>query len=98
MSGGFYETRQKEIRLRVRAKPGSRQDAVLGVRQGELVVAVRAVAEKGRANTEIARVLSDALGVARRDVELKSGPTTPHKVFLVPLSAAAALERWRTSE
>jgi hypothetical protein len=36
----FYTVNAKEISLRVKARPGARQDAVLGVRAGELVVAV----------------------------------------------------------
>jgi uncharacterized protein YggU (UPF0235/DUF167 family) len=62
------------------------------VRGGELLVSVRAVAEKGKANEEIARVLAKALGVARGSVTLKLGGASPHKVFQVPVAAAAALQ------
>ena len=88
---GFYSVGPKAIMLRVKAKPHARQDAVLGVRAGELIVAVRAAAEKGKANAEIVRVLARALGVPRGLVVLKSGAGSPHKVFLVPLEAAAVL-------
>ena len=53
--------------LNVKAKPGARQDAVFGVRGGELLVAVRAVAEKGRANTEITCRKSYPWGLAGRE-------------------------------
>jgi uncharacterized protein YggU (UPF0235/DUF167 family) len=85
------------ITLKVKARAGARQDAVVGVRGGELLVSVRAVAEKGRANEEIARVLAKALGVTRRSVVLKLGGASPHKVFLVPVEASAALRRILTS-
>ena len=87
----FYSIQSDCIVLKVKAKPGARQDSILGVRGAELLVSVRAVAEKGRANQEIARVLAKALGVARGSVTLKLGGASPHKVFLVPPAAAAVL-------
>jgi hypothetical protein len=92
-SGSFFTIRGESVTLKVKTKPGARQDAVFGVRGGELLVAVRAVAEKGRANTEIARVIAKSLGVPRDSVVLKRGGASPHKVFEVPLEAAAKLEK-----
>ncbi len=90
---GFYTVHGDTLTLRVKAKPGARQDAVLGVRGAELLVSVRAVAEKGKATAEVARVIADALGVPRDSVVLKLGPASPHKVFQLPAAAAAALQR-----
>ncbi len=89
----FYAVHGSTLMLRVKAKPGARQDAVLGVRGTELVVSVRAVAEKGKATAEVARVIAEALGLPRDSVVLKLGPTSPHKVFQLPAAAAAALAR-----
>ena len=89
----FYSIQADRITLKVKAKPGARQDSVLGVRGAELLVSVRAVAEKGRANGEIARVLAEALGVARGSVTLRLGGASPHKVFEVPVQAAESLRR-----
>ena len=91
--GDFFTSNGKVVSLRVRAKPGARQDAVLGVRAGELVVAVRSVAEKGKANEGIVRILARTLGVPRDSVRLRMGAVSPHKVFHVPLEAIAALRR-----
>ncbi|MFI5367583.1 MAG: DUF167 domain-containing protein [Spirochaetia bacterium] len=91
-SGGFYSIQADRITVKVKAKPGARQDSVLGVRGAELLVSVRAVAEKGRANAEIARVLAKALGVTRGSIVLKFGGASPHKVFEVPIEAAAACQ------
>ncbi len=91
MAEGFFSVRSGCVFLRVRAKPGARQDSVLGVRGSELVVAVRAPPEKGRANAEIARVLANALAVPRGDVVLKLGGSSAHKVYMVPVSAAPIL-------
>jgi uncharacterized protein YggU (UPF0235/DUF167 family) len=82
----------KGVSLKVRAKPGSRNDRVIGSRAGELVIEVRAPAEKGRANTEIARVLSKSLGVPRDLVTLKIGGASHHKLFLLPAGCRDALE------
>jgi uncharacterized protein len=81
------------ISLRVKAKPGAHQDAVLGVRGGELVVAVRAIAEKGRANDGIVKVLARHFGVARDSVSIRLGGASPHKVVQLPLEAEAALRK-----
>jgi uncharacterized protein (TIGR00251 family) len=91
--GACYTVKDTTLLLRVKAKAHAREDGVPGVRAGELVVSVRAPAEKGKANEEIIRVLAKSLGLPRQDVTLKSGGSSPHKVFQVPLAAAAALRR-----
>ncbi len=91
MPEGFFTARSECIFLRVKAKPGAREDSILGVRGAELLVAVRVPPEKGKANAEIARVLAKALGVSRDEVILKRGGASAHKVYTVPLGAAAAL-------
>jgi uncharacterized protein (TIGR00251 family) len=88
----FFSVGDREILLRVKAKPHAREDGVIGVRAGELIVAVRAPAEKGKATAEVIQVLARALGVSRTSVSLKSGGASPHKVFVVPLEAATALK------
>ena len=93
----LFSVQGNHLTLRVKAKPGARQDAVLGVRGAELLVSVRAVAEKGRANAEIAKVIAKALGVPRDSIVLKLGGASPHKVFQVPAEAAAALQRWQAA-
>jgi len=60
----------------------------MGVRAGELLVSVRAPAEKGRANEQVMRVVASALGLPASAVALKSGGSSPHKVLLIPREAA----------
>ena len=81
------------VSLRVKAKPGSRKDAVIGPRGGELVVEVRAPAERGRANDELTKLLAKTLGVPKVSVVLKIGAGSHHKVFLLPVDAVAAVQR-----
>lgn len=53
-------------------------------RHGEGIrVQVAAIAERGKANEAVVRLLADALGVGTAQVELISGPTQPHKVFRI---------------
>jgi uncharacterized protein YggU (UPF0235/DUF167 family) len=78
--------------VRIKAKPHAREDAVLGVRGGELLVSVRAAPEKGRATAEIIRVVASALGVPRASVTLKSGGASPHKVLLLPPETLSSLK------
>ena|SRR5271157_5381765 len=88
----FYTVGERSVLLRVKARPHSREDGVIGVRGGELIVAVRAPAEKGKATAEVIRLVARALGLPRESVVLKSGGSSPHKVFNVPREAVAALE------
>ncbi len=91
MAEEFFSVRSGCVFLRVKAKPGAREDSIIGVRGSELVVAVRAPPEKGRANAEISRVLARALAVPRGEVVLKLGGSSSHKVYTLPLAAAAIL-------
>jgi uncharacterized protein len=92
-SGEFFSVHESSVSLKVKARPGAGKDAILGIRGSELMVAVRAVAEKGRANDQLIRVLSMALGVPRDSVRLKLGGSSSHKVFEVPRSAATILAK-----
>ena len=69
--------------LPVRAQPGARENALRGVQNGALKVAVTQVAEKGKANKAIVALLCWALGLKRSQVELMAGDTAAQKKFLV---------------
>ncbi|VTU01264.1 UPF0235 protein Sinac_5674 OS=Singulisphaera acidiphila (strain ATCC BAA-1392 / DSM 18658 / VKM B-2454 / MOB10) GN=Sinac_5674 PE=3 SV=1: DUF167 [Gemmataceae bacterium] len=69
--------------LAVRAQPGAKRNAVLGVQAGALKVAVTAPPEDGRANAALTDLLRDWLGLKRSQVELLSGATNRNKVFLI---------------
>lgn len=89
----FTIVRERDILLRVKAKPGARADRVAGVRGDALLVEVRAAPERGKANEAIARLLADTLGLRAAAVALKSGAAAPAKVFVLPLAAREALRR-----
>jgi uncharacterized protein (TIGR00251 family) len=69
--------------LPVRAQPGARRDAIVGVHADSLRVAVTAPADKGRANAAIQALLAHALGCKLSQVGLLSGQTSRQKRFLI---------------
>ncbi|MCI0492175.1 MAG: DUF167 family protein [Planctomycetes bacterium] len=77
------ESNERGVILRVRAYAGSRKNAVLGIREGMLRVAVTAAPEKGKANRAIITVLGRALGLPKSAFELISGDTSPKKRYLI---------------
>jgi len=75
----------------VRAQPGARRSALVGVWNGRLKVALRAPAEDGRANEELIEVLAQALGLKRQQLLLLRGA----KGRLKEISLALPLEEAR---
>ena len=85
-AGGFpieFEPHPQGSVLPVQAQPGARQNGVTGVHAGRLKVSVTQAPEKGKANQALAKVLADALGVKKSQVELLAGATSGTKKFLV---------------
>lgn len=69
--------------LPIRAQPGARADAIRGLYQGALKVAVTQVAEKGKANKALTRLLCKKLALRRSQLTLWTGETTADKQFIV---------------
>jgi uncharacterized protein (TIGR00251 family) len=69
--------------LPVQAQPGARRNALVGLHGGRLKVAVTQVAEKGKANQALTRLIADELGLSKSQVSLIAGETTARKDFLV---------------
>lgn len=88
-----WETMPAGIVLPVQAQPKARRNAVLGVRQGRLLVAVTAPPEDGKANDALVVVLADALGIKRRQISLTAGASSPRKRFLIAEANLEQLQR-----
>jgi len=69
--------------LRVHAQPGARKVGVRGLHGDAVKIAVREVAESGKANKAIALFVAKALGLARSDVTVVSGHTSRAKRLLL---------------
>jgi uncharacterized protein (TIGR00251 family) len=75
--------RAGEIRIAVKAVPGSRKDQIVGLLGDRLKVKVAAAPEDGKANAAICGLLASSLGVRVRDVILVSGHASAEKVISV---------------
>tara|TARA_R110002072_G_scaffold121437_9_gene255236 strand:+ start:1661 stop:1987 length:327 start_codon:yes stop_codon:yes gene_type:complete len=80
------------LTLRIRLTPNASKDAVEGVTETadglcHLGVRVRAVPEKGKANKALIAVLSQFLGLPKRDIEVIRGTTSRLKMVRVTTDA-----------
>ena len=71
------------VRLRLRVKPGGRHQRLIGAYGGALKLEVSAAPEKGRANAAVIRLLSDALGLRRNQVEIVAGASSQDKTAVL---------------
>lgn len=78
---------QGGVTLAVRAQPGAKMTAILGVYgegpTAQLKVAIQAPPIEGKANSALAAFLAETLGVAKNRIELVSGELSRSKVFLI---------------
>ena len=79
----MLEQNPRGVILPVRAHAGARRNAILGVREGALRVAVTAAPEKGKANRAITVLLSKTFDVPKSAIDLISGEASPQKRFLL---------------
>jgi uncharacterized protein len=78
-----WETHADGLRLSVRVTPRASVNSVGGLREGRLCVKVTAVAEDGKANAAVLRLLSKALGLAPSRLEITGGAASRDKTLLV---------------
>lgn len=88
----WYEFRDNEAYLRVKAVPGAQHTAIVGLLGDRLKIRISAVPEGGKANTAIRGLLADAVNCKVSDVELVSGASSPEKVFSIRTTTPAALD------
>jgi len=71
------------MRIPLKVVPGSSRDEISGWLGDSLKVRVRAVAEAGKANAAVIRVVALRLGVPRQAVRIITGTTSAHKLIEV---------------
>ena len=69
--------------LKIKVVPGASRDRVVGLLGDALKVAVSKAPEGGAANRAVVELLADALSIARTQVEIVKGQTSPRKEVLV---------------
>lgn len=77
------ELHEEGVVLLVKAHPSAKQNALRGVHDGHLRVAVTAPPEKGKANQAILELLAEKLALKRAQLELLAGETSNKKRVLL---------------
>lgn len=73
LAGLVLGAEEGAVSFAVRAQPRSSREAVEGVREGALRVALTAPPVEGEANAALVALLAKALGVPRRDLAVIAG-------------------------
>ena len=88
----LFRLRGERVIIRVKVRPSAGRNQVVGAKNGELVVRIKAPPEKGKANKELISFLAKTMGVARREMALIKGMTSAHKVVSAEKSCLPYLE------
>lgn len=83
MCNEFFEVKDGCTMLRVKVATKSSKNAIVGIRNGELLVSVTAVPENGKANEAIIKILSKSLKCAKTKIDLVSGSKSKNKLFRI---------------
>lgn len=81
------------MRLRIKAVPGAKRDAIVGVLGDRLKVRVSAPPEDGRANRAICELIERTIGVKSARVELIVGASSAEKVVCIRHVDEATIRR-----
>lgn len=74
-------TTETGVRFEVQVAPRASRDAILGVHDGALKVALTAPPVDGEANAALIAFLAKRLGVAKRDVTIAQGTSSKRKTL-----------------
>jgi uncharacterized protein (TIGR00251 family) len=89
----------KSTELEVKVVPGASRSGIVGWLGEALKIRVTAPPERGKANAAVAEILAGALGIARRNVRVTRGKTSPRKIVEIDgLSADEVRARLAPSE
>ncbi len=73
--------RESTVKLAIKVVPGSSRTCLAGWLGETLKVRVTAPAERGKANTAVEAVVSEALGIPRGRAQIVSGKASPRKLL-----------------
>ncbi|KAL7303790.1 hypothetical protein TKK_0003919 [Trichogramma kaykai] len=86
------------VRIRIQAKPGAKQNNVTDIGQEAVGVAIAAPPQEGEANAELVKYLSSVLSVRKSDVSLDRGSRSRHKTIIVTGSSVEKVTERLKSE
>lgn len=70
----------------MKAKPKSKKEYIKIIGETSFIIAVKEIAEKGKANEAIIKMLATFLDIPASSIVLISGQASKHKIFEVPLT------------
>ena len=79
------------MRIRVRVKPGAREERVSREPDGSLLVSVRARAQEGKANEAVVKAVAEVLRVPKSSVRIVSGLSSRTKTLEIPGTESSGL-------
>ncbi|MCU0677011.1 MAG: DUF167 domain-containing protein [Myxococcota bacterium] len=94
MSGLDLRVTADGVRVPIRVAPRASRDAIVGVHDGALKVALTAPPVEGAANDALVRLLAKALGVPKGAVRLVQGERSRDKVVEIAGVDEATVHAW----
>ena len=81
ISSCIQSTLDGAVMLEIEVQPGSKRQGIVGLNtwRGRLSVAVRAEAQKGKANHAVLHILSTSLNIPKHQLQIVSGITSRSK-------------------
>lgn len=80
---GWYRRNGEVLTLTLHIQPGAKRSEVAGLHGDALKIRLAAPPIEGRANEALLKFVADLCGVPVREVELKQGAQSRHKVVAV---------------
>src|SRR5260221_13628352 len=75
--------KENDVILYLNVKAGAFKSEIVGFENGELKVRLRAIREKGKANSALIELLADSFSKSKSEIEIISGLTACHKKVIV---------------
>jgi len=69
--------------IKIKAKPNNQEEYVREIKDDELEVGVKAIAEKGKANIAVIKAISAYLKIPSSSIRIKTGFNSRHKIIEV---------------
>ena len=79
----FFEIKGDSTLIKVKVATKASKNAIVGVRNGELLISVTSVPENGKANEAIVKLLSKSFKCAKSKIDLISGSKSKNKLFKI---------------
>jgi len=84
---GWYRRNADVITLTLHVQPGAKRSEIAGLHGAALKIRLAAPPIEGRANEALLKFIAELFGVPLRQVELKQGGQSRHKVVAITGSA-----------